>query len=90
MYSYISPNPLNSMKLEMPKIDRETFSSDATRWNMLDPSSNKPDSIVTILHDVLPRGSRIFEFGAGRGRNAIPLAKGGMQVSVQDMSDKAI
>lgn len=59
-------------------------------WSMLDPSIHAPDAIVMDLVKLLKSGSTVFEFWAGRWRNAIPLSKSGMRVSVQDMWEAAM
>lgn len=52
---------------------------------ILDPKHGM-DPVVTLLTENLPRGSSIFDLGAGHGRNSIPLAKLGHQVYAQDLS----
>lgn len=45
----------------------------AEYWDMMDPAHG-PDEIVDVLINILPEKSSVFEYGAGRGRNALPLA----------------
>lgn len=41
---------------------------------------------MSLLTEYLPRGSSIFDLGAGHGRNSIPLAKMGYRVYAHDLS----
>ena len=57
-------------------------------WSMMD-LSHGIDSVVKKLTEILSSGS-VFEFGAWRGRNAIPLAEMGYRVYAQDVAEKPI
>ena len=52
---------------------------------ILDPKYGM-DPVVTLLTENLPRGSSIFDLGAGHGRNSIPLSKLGYRVYAHDLS----
>ncbi len=71
------------------KLDTTPASSQLDKWMMLDPDHG-PDNVVVELGQLLKPGSTVFEFGAGRWRNAIPLSKSLMNVSVQDSWKTAI
>lgn len=49
---------------------------------------NGPDPIFHELTARLSEGAEIFEYGAGKGRNAIPLAEKGFNVRTQDFNEK--
>lgn len=57
-----SPEDIQNAKYENPNY-----------WNMMDPEQG-PDRVVEQLLGLLPKTSHVFEYGAGRGRNALPLA----------------
>ena len=54
-------------------------------WDMMDLSQGV-DPVVSLLMEKLPSGS-IFEYGAGRGRNTIPLTQAGYTVHAQDIAE---
>jgi 2-polyprenyl-3-methyl-5-hydroxy-6-metoxy-1,4-benzoquinol methylase len=58
-------------------------------WDMLD-IGNWADIVTQELIKILPSWSSIFEYGAGRWRNAIPLVEKWHYVTAQDIANRAI
>lgn len=52
--------------------------------------SGEPEPVVLRLIGLLEPGSDVLDLGCGAGRNAIPLARGGMCVVGWDKSEKEI
>jgi tellurite methyltransferase len=49
-----------------------------------------PEPFVTEMLSLLPRGGLVLDVAAGRGRNAIALASGGLRVVAADFSEVAL
>lgn len=68
--------------------------SDRTRWEShyrdKGPSTREPSSFIVSLDDVLPRHGRALDVAGGAGRNAIWLARRGLEVTVVDISETAL
>ncbi len=62
---------------------------DPKYWNML-WIEHGMDTVVEKLKSLLPVWSEIFEYGAGRWRNAIPLSENWNQVTAQDIVQRAV
>lgn len=73
----------NSSSFETRMVQK-IAAGDFKTWNLLDPDTHSPDPVVMKLGELLPVGSSVFEYGAGRGRNALPLLAKGFRVSAQD------
>jgi hypothetical protein len=56
-------------------MEQKLRQGDRKLWDNLDPESYEMDPVVRKLTEKLPKKSSIFEYGAGRGRNALPLAE---------------
>lgn len=78
------PDPTESL------LDRKFASGDRKLWNVMDPGAYSADPIVRRMMEKLPPEASVFEFGAGRGRNALPMAEAGFRVVAQDVWGTAL
>lgn len=63
---------------------------DRERWNARyreGPWSSEPSAFLGSLDDVLPRTGRALDLAGGTGRNALWLARRGLDVTLADVSD---
>jgi tellurite methyltransferase len=63
--------------------------AERTKWDAryrASPRSFTPSEILAELDDVLPRGGRALDVGGGSGRNALALARRGLDVTLADIS----
>lgn len=69
-------------------------SSERRRWNekyrLGEHSSLQPSALLEGLDTLLPRSGRALELAGGVGRNALWLARRGLQVTLADISDVAL
>lgn len=67
---------------------------DRHRWNdkyrLGDHTAAGPSSLLTELDSFLPTSGRALDLAGGAGRNAIWLARRGLEVTVADVSDVAL
>ena len=68
-----------------------TFSPEQeARWKMLDPANGPTPFVRDFLAPLLPPRALVLEYGAGRGRDALPLAEKGCAVEAMDLSPEAM
>jgi 2-polyprenyl-3-methyl-5-hydroxy-6-metoxy-1,4-benzoquinol methylase len=72
------------------RMERLHLQGNDKMWEIMDPKNNQMDPVVRKMIERLPPGASVFEYGAGRGRNAIPLMQSGFAVHVQDIWGAAI
>jgi len=70
----------------MPLGDREKWN---TRYRA-EEAVAPPSPFLAALDDVLPRRGRALDVGGGSGRNALWLARRGLEVTLADVSDVAL
>jgi tellurite methyltransferase len=66
---------------------------DRDRWNARyreEGALRDPSAFLSTLDDVLPRGGRALDVAGGSGRNALWLARRGLEVTLADVSDVAL
>jgi SAM-dependent methyltransferase len=67
---------------------------DRDRWDLRyrtrGPESTAPSDFLTSLDDVLPRRGRALDVAGGAGRNAVWLARRGLEVTVADVSGQGL
>ncbi len=64
-----------------------------TKWNETHRGKSAPgdaEPFVVEMLPLLPRGGLVLDVAAGRGRNALALAGGGMRVVAADFSEVAL
>ncbi len=63
-----------------------------TKWNEAHrgKSAGEPEPFVVEMIPMLPRGGLVLDVAAGRGRNALALARAGMRVVAADFSEVAM
>ncbi|BDG02715.1 class I SAM-dependent methyltransferase [Anaeromyxobacter oryzae] len=67
--------------------------SDRNRWNdryRAEPGIPAPSPFLTSLDALLPRHGRALDVAGGSGRNALWLARRGLDVTLADVSDVAL
>ncbi|HEX9052362.1 MAG TPA: methyltransferase domain-containing protein, partial [Anaeromyxobacter sp.] len=66
---------------------------DRERWNARyaeEAETPAPSPFLLSLDDVLPRRGRALDVAGGSGRNALWLARRGLDVTLADVSDVAL
>ncbi len=71
----------------MAAVDRKRWN---TKYEQGNHSSYEPSSQLTELEESLPTAGQALDVAGGAGRNAIWLAKLGLDVTVADISDVAL
>ncbi|HVJ19964.1 MAG TPA: methyltransferase domain-containing protein [Polyangiaceae bacterium] len=69
-------------------MEAEPFWERAYRSGAQDPFGPPSPEVLELL-PTLERGSRVLDLGCGAGRNALPLARAGMEVTALDASPAA-
>src|SRR5262245_33567058 len=67
--------------------------ADREKWNAkyaVEVPPREPASVLLSLEGFLPRSGRALAVGGGAGRNAIWLARRGLQVTLADVSAKGL
>ena len=68
--------------------------ADRKRWNeryrALGTTTSEPSPLITSLADVLPKTGRALDIAGGTGRHAIWLAERGLDVTLLDVSERAL
>jgi len=72
-----------------PKKSAHSHPLNLATLKMLDPQNGPDPIILTLIRELAPN-SLVFEYGAGLGRNAIPLAAAGHRVQVQDLRQELL
>jgi SAM-dependent methyltransferase len=68
-------------------------STDRDRWNaryLAEDVSSEPSPFLVALDALLPRRGRALDVAGGAGRNALWLARRGLDVTLADVSDVAL
>jgi tellurite methyltransferase len=69
-------------------VTSEPFWERAYRSGAEDPFGSASTEVLELVNS-LPPGSRVLDLGCGAGRNALPLARAGMEVTAVDVSSAA-
>jgi tellurite methyltransferase len=66
--------------------------AERSKWNEAHrgKTAGEPEPFVVEVLPLLPRGGLVLDVAAGRGRNALPLARAGMRVVAADFSEAAM
>jgi tellurite methyltransferase len=67
-------------------------STERTKWDDTHrgKTAGEPEPFVVEMLPLLPRGGLVLDVAAGRGRNALTLARAGMRIVAADFSETAI
>lgn len=71
----------------MAKADRDKWNA---RYGEFGRNALEPDSYLASLHGILPRRGRALDVAGGSGRNAVWLARRGLDVTIVDISDAGL